>query len=227
MNTTAAKPGFWKKLTNPSGFTLVEVLVALGIGSIVAWAILDLQVSQTKTAAVQAEVVAMQQALRGSMTLLTRELKKAGYKGDKNAAAGIVNVTTTSIYYTSDSDINGNSNGALTEAGEHAAFCFAANTLRFVEGNSAIVNPCNNANPVVMADLQNVEFRYLKNDGTLTAIPAEIRMVQVTLLGRTRNADPKYKNTTVYDTPSGAKWGPYNDGFRRQLMTSTVKLWNM
>ena len=214
-------------MAGSSGFSLVEVLVALGISGVVAWAILSLQINQSKSAAVQAEVVAMQQGLRGSMTLLTTELKKAGYDPTNTAGAGIVDATSTLLYYTSDNDPSGNSNGALTEAGEHAAFCFTANTLRFVEGNSTIANPCDTVNPVVMADLQMVEFRYLRNDGTVAATPAEIRMVQVTLLGRTRNPDPNYKNTSSYTFPSGVGWGPFNDGFRRQMLTTTIALWNM
>ena len=216
-------------LVGRGGFSLVEVLVALGISSVVAWAILNLQINQSKSATVQAEIVAMQQGLRGSMTLVTRELKKAGYKGDKSAAAGIVNVNTNGnlIYYTTDS----NSDGFLTGATEHAAFCFADNTLRFTEGNNnAVGTHATHAHLDVMADLEAVEFRYQLADGrwTLTpGTPANIRLAEISLLGRTRTADPKYKNTTVYKTASGAGLGPYNDGFRRQMLTSTVKLWNM
>ena len=216
-------------LVGRGGFSLVEVLVALGISSVVAWAILNLQINQSKSATVQAEIVAMQQGLRGSMTLVTRELKKAGYKGDQSAAAGIVNVNTNGnlIYYTTDS----NSDGLLTGATEHAAFCFANNTLRFTEGNNNAVgtHPTHDHRDV-MADLEAVEFRYQLADGSWTltpATPANIRVIEVTLLGRTRTADPNYKNTTQYTTPAAVKWGPFNDGFRRQMLTSTVKLWNM
>ena len=231
MMAQPAKSRLWSTLSNAGGFTLVEVLVALAIASVVAWAILNLQVSHTKTAAVQAEVVAMQQGLRGSMNLLTRELKKAGYNPLGTAGAGIVTANATFIYYTSDHDNNGNGNGTLTGATEHAAFCFANNTLRFTEGNSnAVGNHASHAHLDVMADVEAVQFYYQLADDSWTltpGVPGNIRVIQVTLLGRTRTADPNYKNTTVYDTPSGAKWGPYNDGFRRQLMTSTVKLWNM
>jgi len=227
MTLIPVKSRFWRKLSDTAGFTLVEVLVALGIASVVAWAILDLQVSHTKTAAVQSEVVAMQQGLRGSMTLLTGELKKAGYDPANGGGVGIVTANATFIYYTTDN----NGDKALTGATEHAAFCFANNTLRFTEGNSnAIGNHASHAHLDVMANVEALQFRYQLADGTWTltpGVPGNIRVIQVTLLGRTRNADPNYKNTTVYDTPSGAKWGPYNDGFRRQLMTSTVKLWNM
>jgi prepilin-type N-terminal cleavage/methylation domain-containing protein len=212
-----------------AGFSLVEVLVALGISAVVAWAILNLQINQSKTAAVQSEVVAMQQGLRGSMTLLAKELKKAGYKGDKGAPAGIVavNANGSLIHYTTDSDSDGNVTGAT----EHAAFCFANNTLRFTEGNSSAVgNHPSHGHLDVMADLQQMEFRYQLADSSWTLAPApltDIRMIQVTLLGRTRTADPNYKNTTSYTFPSGAVWGPYNDGFRRQMLTTTIALWNM
>lgn len=214
-------------LVGRGGFSLVEVLVALGISSVVAWAILNLQINQSKSATVQAEIVAMQQGLRGSMTLLTRELKKAGYNPAKTAGAGIVAADASFIYYTADHD----NNSTLAGTGEHAAFCFANNTLRFTEGtDSSVGNHPSHGHIDVMTDVEAVQFYYQLANGnwTLTpGVPADIRVVQVTLLGRARTADPNYKNTTVYDTPSGAKWGPFNDGFRRQLMTTTIKLWNM
>lgn len=216
-------------LAGRGGFSLVEVLVALAIASVVAWAILNLQINQSKSATVQAEIVAMQQGLRGSMTLLTRELKKAGFKGNNNAAAGIVNVNSGGnlIYYTTDE----NSDGLLTGATEHAAFCFSNNILRFTEGNSSAVGlHATHGHQEVMAHVEAVEFRYQLANGNWTlnpVTPADIRVIQVTLLGRTRTADPNYKNTTKYTSPAAVNWGPFNDGFRRQMLTSTVKLWNM
>lgn len=218
---------FWKILAGQGGFSLVELLVALGISSVVAWAILSLQINQSKSAAVQAEIVAMQQGLRGSMTLVTRELKKAGYNPTNTAGAGIATANASFIYYTTDND----GNGALTEATEHAAFCFANNTLRFTEGSSnAVGNHATHAHLDVMTDIEAVEFRYQLADGSWTltpGTPADIRLVEISLLGRTRTVDPNHKNTTTYKTASGASLGPYNDGFRRQMLTSTVKFWNM
>lgn len=231
MKTRTGAKRSWEILVGRGGFSLVEVLVALGISSVVAWAILNLQINQSKSAAVQAEIVAMQQGLRGSMTLVTRELKKAGFDPIKTAGAGIVDANATFIYYTADHDNNGNGNGSLTGPGEHAAFCFEDNTLRFTEGTSSDVGTHPSHGHIdVMTDVEEIEFHYQLADDSWTltpGVPADIRVVQVTLLGRTRTADPNYKNTTVYDTPSGAKWGPYNDGFRRQMLTSIVKLWNM
>ncbi len=209
------------------GFSVVELLVALAISGVVAWAILSLQVNQSRIAATQAEVVAMQQGLRGSLALLSRELKKAGYDPNKTAGAGIVTANGTFIYYTTNTD----ENNVLTGAEEHAAFCFGNNTLRFTQGNSnAVGNHATHDHRDVMADLQAVEFRYRLANGnwTLTpATPADIRVVQITLLARTRNADPNFRNATVYTSPSGVNWGPFNDGFRRQMLTTTVMLWNM
>lgn len=227
MNPAALTSRLKKPLADSSGFSLVEVLVALGIAGVVAWAILNLQINQSQAAAVQAEIVAMQQGLRGSMTLLTRELKKAGYDPTKTAGAGIVAADATFIYYTADHD----NDGTLTGTGDHAAFCFADNTLRFTEGtDSTVGNHPSHGHIDVMTDIEELQLYYQLADDSWTltpGVPADIRVVQVTLLGRTRHADPKYKNTTVYATPSGAKWGPKNDGFRRQLMTTTIKLWNM
>ncbi len=214
-------------LAGRGGFSLVEVLVALAISSVVAWAILNLQINQSKSATVQAEIVAMQHGLRGSMTLVNRELKKAGFNPDNQAAVGINTANQILLYYT----YYGETTPPTPRAMVHAAFCFANNTLRFSEGNSNAVgiHPTHGHRDV-MADIEAVEFHYQLADGSWTltpATPANIRVIEVTLLGRTRTADPNYKNTTVYKTPSGANWGPFNDGFRRQMLTTTIALWNM
>lgn len=230
MKPAPRRHGNWNILQGSAGFSLVEVLVALGISAVVAWAILGLQINQSKTAAVQAEVVAMQQGLRGSMILLARELKKAGYNNPATPAGAsvvAVNANGSLIYYTTDN----NDDGALTGPNEHAAFCFDGNTLRFTEGNTnAVGNHPSHAHLDVMTDVQAVELRYLLANDTWTLAPAnlaDIRVLEITLLGRTRHADPNYTNANVYQTPSGTAWGPFNDGFRRQLLTTTVKLWNL
>ena len=82
----------------------------------------------------------------------------------------------------------------------------------------------------VADNIQNIEFRYLKGDGSVAALPAElddIRMVTVSILGRTATGDPNYLNTDTYTTASGAVWGPFNDNIRRRLLIMTVQCRNM
>lgn len=67
------------RLKSNSGFTLVELLVAMGVGAIIlTGAYLAFQ-TQHRSYVVQDQVAAMQQNLRSAMYLITRDLQMAGW----------------------------------------------------------------------------------------------------------------------------------------------------
>jgi type IV pilus assembly protein PilW len=65
-----------------SGFTLVELLVAMVISLVVMAAIYSTYHSQQKSYLVQEQVAAMQQNLRSAMYNMAREVRMAGYGRD-------------------------------------------------------------------------------------------------------------------------------------------------
>ncbi len=74
-------------------------------------------------------------------------------------------------------------------------------------------------------DIAALEFNYLLDDDTRTMAPTDltrIRGVQISLLATTSVADSNFTGNTTYTTGSGATWGPFNDGLRRQLLIQTV-----
>ncbi len=77
--------------------TLVEVLVALVVSSLLIAALYSLFISQQKSYAVQDQVVDMQQTLRGAIDRMTREIRMAGYGGKILKAFGNVNSFTQII----------------------------------------------------------------------------------------------------------------------------------
>ena len=60
-------------LRKRSGFTLVELLVALALAGLVSAAIYNIYISQNKSYAVQERVAEMQQNLRVAMYMMKRE----------------------------------------------------------------------------------------------------------------------------------------------------------
>ena len=72
-----------------SGFTLIEILVALALTGIVLGAIYAAYQSQHKTYITQESVAEMQQNLRAAMYLMVREIRMAGYDPRGTAGAGI------------------------------------------------------------------------------------------------------------------------------------------
>ncbi|MGD8961758.1 MAG: prepilin-type N-terminal cleavage/methylation domain-containing protein [Desulfobacterales bacterium] len=75
---------------NHKGFTLVELLIAMVVASIVMAAIYAAHRSQTQSYRTQQLVVQMQQNMRAALYLLEREIRMAGYSTDPPAEAGFV-----------------------------------------------------------------------------------------------------------------------------------------
>ena len=75
---------------NKSGFSLVELLVAMAVASIVMTLIYGMYVSQVKTHTNQKLIAEMQQNVRSAMNLLERTARMAGYDSAGTANAAIM-----------------------------------------------------------------------------------------------------------------------------------------
>ncbi len=82
---------------NKNGVTLIELLLALALGSILTAALYRAFIGQQKTYAVQDQVAEMQQNVRIAMSQMTKEIRMAGYGGDVLSAFGDVNGFTEII----------------------------------------------------------------------------------------------------------------------------------
>ena len=74
-------------------------------------------------------------------------------------------------------------------------------------------NTVSSQRDTVAENIENVQFEYFDADGNPTAIPANIRMVKVTITARTSMSDPEFKGGT--------------GGFRRRTITSNIHVRNM
>jgi prepilin-type N-terminal cleavage/methylation domain-containing protein len=83
-----------ENLSNRRGVTLIELLVALVISAIVVAGIYRLFILQTKTYAVQDEVVEVQQNVRSAMEILLRDIRMGGFNDE---ATPLVTVTHPAV----------------------------------------------------------------------------------------------------------------------------------
>jgi len=91
---------------NQKGVTLIELLVVLVITAITVAGIYRVFVSQTKTYAVQDQVMEVQQSVRGAMEILLRDLRMTGFDDDNpNSDVTIANPVLTPVQ-TSDITID-------------------------------------------------------------------------------------------------------------------------
>jgi type IV pilus assembly protein PilW len=95
-----------RSILNKKGVTLIELLVALVIAAITMAGIYRVFISQTKTYAIQDQVMEVQQSVRGAMEILLRDLRMTGFDDDNvNSDVPIANPLATPVQ-ASDITIN-------------------------------------------------------------------------------------------------------------------------
>jgi prepilin-type N-terminal cleavage/methylation domain-containing protein len=92
----------WAVLNKKNGVTLIELLIALVLSSILTAVLYRVFISQHKTYTVQEQVADTQQNVRIAMGQMTKEIRMAGYGGDLLSAFGDVNGFTDIITPSSD-----------------------------------------------------------------------------------------------------------------------------
>lgn len=205
------------------GFTLIEILIAMAITGIVSAAIFTAFQSQQKSYVAQEDVVVMQQNLRAGMDMMVREIRMAGYDPTRDADAGIVSAIANSIAFTIDET----GDGDIDDSNEYITYSLytSDNIQKLGRKSTATSN-----NQPVSENIVALEFFYKLVDESQTLTPPDptlIRSIRITMLARGDRADQKFVNTHTYTTPGGQNWGPYNDNFRRRLLTTTVKCRNL
>jgi len=201
---------------NNRGFTLAELLIGLFVSAIVMTTILSAYYSQNKSYAVQEQVAAMVQNLRAAMDIMIREIRMAGYDPTGTANAGIVTANTTSITITEDLDGDG------SVAGDENI------TYALADSDGDGDNDLERNNNLIAENIDALDFLYLDETNNPTAVPSEIRAVQITMVAKTGRGDRGYVDSVVYTNQQGTGiLGPINDNSRRKRLTAEVRCRNM
>jgi prepilin-type N-terminal cleavage/methylation domain-containing protein len=87
----------WTVSRGKSGVTLIELLLALVLSSILTAALYHAFISQQKTYTIQDQVAEMQQNVRIALGQMTKEIRMAGYGGDMLSVFGNINGFTDII----------------------------------------------------------------------------------------------------------------------------------
>lgn len=230
-------------ITACGGFTLVEMLVALIVAGIAATAMIGLYRGSSRAYADQEQVVALQQSLRAAFDRVARDLRSAGFDPQGSGRPGIAQAAADGMSFTRDLDRD----GATSASGENLALCL----YRAGDGTPCLGRTSGDgrdgdgdgtpdvgelgtghgsfSHQPLVRHIEAAEFYYTLEDGsrsTAPGDPAQVRAVTLTLLGRTARPDPQRRRPQSFTTPSGATW-TYDDGYRRLLMSETVRLRNI
>lgn len=198
------------QMTRQAGFTLIELMIAMAIFSLVITGVIGAFWQQLRSHNTQQQVLAMQQNARAAMHYITTEMRMAGYDPLGISNAGLlpdnaVRTTTTFSMDITGGEGDGRDNdgdGAFDEADE-AVFgdgdTLAANEeITYALNNGQIIRTDQAGNPQILADNIDVldfvfhginpanpaqtNFRFGAAGAALT--PENIRSVNVTIIAR-------------------------------------------
>ena len=207
---------------NNKGFTLTELLVAMGLSAVVMASVGAIYYQQQKSFLVQEQLAATQQNLRAAMYFMERDIRSAGCDPTKkiDPAPGIQTANSNTISFTTDPDGN-----EITQT-----ITYSLDTVDDqIERN----------NQPLAENIDALDFVYLDGAspptvldddgfGNVVASRPLIRSVQVTVVARTGRADPGYTDTRIYTNLQGQTiLGVQNDDFRRRTLSTTIACRNL
>ena len=196
----------------------------------------------------------MEQNLRGSLYLLTKELRSAGYnpKHETNNnfrfvtsfpdSNNLFTVNYADDHFTVAFTLDADGSGAIeSKRNEQIAYKFDKDTKtlqRFNDSQDDITKKWE----IVANNIDAVYFRYCDNNNKTinTNDPASIEYVEISMITRTGKQDSKYTDTTVYKHKEDVKLCPevmkpatnkcpndsFGDHYRRRLLTTTIQIRN-
>jgi len=171
----------------PGGFTLVELLVAMAVASILLTATVTLFATLDKSYTRNNVAANVQQVARAGVDFMAQSIRMAGLDPDQTGDFGITNATATSITFAADIDLD----GSVAGTGETFSYFLNGDEL---QSNLSAVPLVENVN------INGLTFTYLAADNSPLATPvvdlAAIRTVQIELTVR----EPAGRGETVERT---------------------------
>jgi len=218
-------------LRDKRGFTLTELLVAMGLSAVVMASVGSIYYQQQKSFLVQEQIASAQQNLRTSMYFMEREIRSAGYDPTQNANTAIQVANNNSITF--QADIDGD---AVIGGGETITYSLYDSGG---DGDTDLGRNTGGGNQPLAENIDALDFVYLDGAsppnvldddgmGNVTTNIDQIRSVQVTVVARTGRADPGYTDTQIYTNLQGQTiLGVQNDNFRRRTLSTTIACRNL
>jgi len=222
-----------------SGFTLVELLVALSVSAVIMTAVYAAYQSQQKSYVVQEEVAALQQDLRAAMFYMTSQIREAGCNPSTTDVnkPGILTADVDEVHFTSDvrgtsfgTDPNGNTNDPYEN------ITYSLYTSGGIQ-KLGIKSTADATNQPVIENVEALNFVYLDQNrnrldddgsGNVTTNIPNIRSVEVTIVVRASREDPDYTDDNEYQNQQGdVVLAAQNDHFRRRMASMRIACRNL
>ena len=158
-----------------AGFTLIELMIALAVASIVSAAIYSVYTGLIRSYTTQNVAADIQQNVRAGIDYMAEDIMMAGLNPAKAIGFGFVEASATKVRFTLDRNLNGSVD--VTDS-EQITFTYDAGTRRL---NHILYEGTGSQDQEIFFDnVQNLTFTYLDDTGAVTATLADIRMVVIT-----------------------------------------------
>ena len=179
------------KRRNDRGFTIIELIIALLLSSMVMIGIWNTFHFQQQSYNLQRQKVAMEQNLRAGMQLMEQEIRMAGCDPSDLTNAGFHTRLPGAIGFTMDINNDANTglyDGDVADPNEDITYTLYNDT----DGIQKLGRRSQAGGPIqsVAEHINALAFLYLDSDGNETAEAAQIRSVVITLTAQTANTNP-------------------------------------
>jgi prepilin-type N-terminal cleavage/methylation domain-containing protein len=145
----------------PGGFTLVEMVLALAISTIVLAAIYSVFIIANKNFTTQNVAANVQQNLRSAIGLMARDIRSAGLDPSGSDNFGISYASANKIRFSMDSDSGGNFNGIVDEANlEEITYDIQGNQVMQTLYETVTTPPAVPDAAALISNITNLSFDY-------------------------------------------------------------------
>jgi prepilin-type N-terminal cleavage/methylation domain-containing protein len=202
-------------LAGAAGFSLIELLIAMGLSSVVLGSAVMLSTGVQKTAAHQSDDAAVQQDARYALDWIRQTIVSAGSNPYNASTTACPSSGTPFAAIRLDPNGNGlpddirvqadinppngliqGQAGACNEAGEDVTIAHDPQTNTLTRFDRA-----RDASPVAVTDavFTALTFTYLTAGRAVTTNPAAVAYVRVSLTGRSRARNPNTRTASTFD----------------------------
>ncbi len=217
--------------TSQRGFTIIELLVAMAITSMLIAVVAMAFTGQSRSYNAEQDIVALQQNMRSALQLMAKEIRMAGYNPTSSPGVGGISIATAiNLRFTQDTNdgAGGPSDGSTNGLNEDIRYAISGTGLgRETAGAGGL--------QLLAENIDQLAYEYyLKND-TWTQAPADvedIRAVKIMILGHSARETAGESDTSTFRPPLASaappNWTPAAPGrFHWRMMSIIVQCRNL
>jgi type IV pilus assembly protein PilW len=234
LNSTIGQEQLMGKYNSQSGFTLVELMIAMVISGVLLAGMVMAFTGQSRSYNTQQEITVLQEDIRASLSMMTSEIRMAGFDPTTTADAKILLANATELQFSQDITDNAGTGSGDGDTGD------ANEIIRYKINTKGSLGRATGAGTLqpLAENTEQLGFEYLINltPETWTQTPTakdleKIRAVKIVVLARTFRQTSSTTDTSAFIPPidgTPLDWTPATPGkYQRRMMSVVVQCRNI